>query len=409
MEKVKYIYVNSHVFSSAVYQTQVIDWLHLYAENGLPFVLVHQFYINPLKIKFHRDQKRQIRKAYRGKLRFQYVHQNYPIFRLTNKLIFLFFFLGDIIKNDKIVFFSRADIGREISFLKKLFGKKIVYYYDLRGANVDEAINSMKAKGSYSKRWYQKIADTAYGEYLRQLIADKVFCVSNALMKYQKEEYHADLSKYVLYPCLSKSSKFFFDEDLRNRKRQELGFSQDDNVYVYSGGCGAAWHVPDAFLRLFEKVAEKDVHAKMLVLTFKATKVLYEMVNNNPLLKDKVQVFEGIPNDRIVDFLNAADFGILLRENRILNNVASPSKYAEYMLCGLPTIISESVHDYADYCRNHQTGIVFSNYDFEHLEQVDVSPLKKGMFDRKNIALVAAKLLSKENAAVRLIEELKIK
>ena len=407
MEKVKYIYINSHVFSSAVYQTQVIDWLHLYAENGLTFELVHQFYINPLNIKFHRDQKRQIRKAYQGEVRFQYVHQNYQIFRFSNKLINLFFFLGDIITNDKIVFFSRADIGREIGFLKKLFGRKIVFYYDLRGANVDEAINIMKTKGSYSKREYRKIADTAYGEYIRQLIADKVFCVSNALMKYQQEEYHADISKYVLYPCLSKHSKFYFDESLRDSKRQELGFSKDDNVYVYSGGVGNVWHVPDAFLRLFRKIADNDNNAKMLVLTFKATEDLYKLVESDPILNNRVKVFEAIPNDKIVGYLNAADFGVLLRENRILNNVASPSKYAEYMLCGLPTIISESVHDYADYCRKYQTGIVLSNYDFEHLEQADVAPLKKEVFDRKNIALIAANLLSKESAAQRIVKELR--
>lgn len=408
MKKIKYIYINSHVFSSAVYQTQVIDWLHLYAENGVDFELVHQFYINPKNIKFHRSQKQQIRNAFHGKVRFLYVHHNYPIFRWINKLITLLFFLKDILCNDKIVFFSRANIGREIAFMKHLFGSKIVYFYDLRGATVDEAVQTMKAKNNYSKREFDRIADIAYGEYMRQMIADKIFCVSNALKKYNVEEYHANESKFVLYPCLSMHSKFFYDENLRERKRVELGYSKDDNVYIYSGGVGVEWHVPDAFLRLFAKVAERDNHARMLVLTFKATKALYEIIENDFHLKNNVQVFEGVPNERVVDYLNAADFGILLRKNRILNNVASPSKYAEYMLCGLPTIISESIHDFANYCRSHNTGILFSNYDFEHIDSVEIKPLSKDMFDRKHIADVAVAELSKESASKRLVKEFEI-
>lgn len=406
MNKIKYFYVNSHVFSSAVYQTQVIDWLHLYAENGVKFELVHQFFINPKNIKFHRDQREQIKNAFYGKVRFLYVHHNYPIFRCINKLITFCFFLKDILCNKKIVIFSRANIAREITFMKKLTGGRIVYYYDLRGATVDEAVQTMKAKGNFSKREFKKIADIAYGEYLRLTLADKIFCVSNALKKYDVEEYHVDESKFVLYPCLSMHRKFFYDENLRERKRAELGFTKEDNVYVYSGGVGVAWHVPDAFLRLFAKIAEKDNHAKMLVLTFKATKALFDIIESDTKLKNNVQVFEGVPNERIVDYLNAADFGILLRENRILNNVASPSKYAEYMLCGLPTIISESIHDFANYCRLHNTGVLFSNDDFEHIEGVVIKPLSKDMFNRKDIADVAAVELSKESAAKRLVKEL---
>lgn len=408
MKKIKYIYISSLVFSPTVYQTQVIDWLHLYAENGVDFELVHQFYINPKNIKFHRDQKRQIKNTFHGNVRFLYVHHNYPIFRWINKLITLCFFLKDILCNDKIVFFSRANIGHEMAFMKKLIGSKIVYYYDLRAATVDEAVQVMKAKGTFSKNRYKRIADIAYGEYLRLMTADKVFCVSNALKKYNVEEYHADESKFVSYPCLSMHSKFFYDENLRERKRVELGYTKEDNVYVYSGGVANVWTVPDSFLRLFFRVAEQDQHAKMLVLTFKATKALYDTIASDPLLKERVQVYEGIPNEKIVDFLNAADFGILLRQNCVLNNVASPSKYAEYMLCGLPTIISESIHDFANYCRVHKTGILFSNYDFEHMDEVEIKPLSKDMFNRKSIADVAVVELSKESAAKRLVKELKI-
>ena len=406
--KVKYLYVSSHIFSEAVYRTQILDWLDLYACNNLDFELVHQFYINPLNITFHQDQKRKIKKAYSGRVHFEYIHQNYPIFRPLNKLYTLLFFMRFFWDNDRVVIFSRADIGREMKFLKGIFGKKLVYYYDLRAAQVDQDLMSIKNKEKFTSRAYHMVAETAYSEYLRQKIADKVFCVSNALRRYNVEQYHADPDKFVLYPCLSLHSKFYYSKELRESRRTELGYSDEDNVYVYSGGVGNAWHVPASFLRLFDKIARQDAKAKMLVMTVKATKALYEIIENNMVLKDRVTVLEGVPNADIVGYLNAGDFGILLRENFILNNVASPSKYAEYMLCGLPTIISEAVHDYADYCKQNNTGIVFSNKDLANLDKCTFVPLSKSQFDRLRIANVAAEKLSKESAAKRIVEELTV-
>jgi len=41
-------------------------------------------------------------------------------------------------------------------------------------------------------------------------------------------------------------------------------------------------------------------------------------------------------------FLQAADMGILLRKKDPLNEVAAPTKFAEYMMTGLPTLISKN-------------------------------------------------------------------
>ena len=47
----------------------------------------------------------------------------------------------------------------------------------------------------------------------------------------------------------------------------------------------------------------------------------------------------------INDFLNAADFGFILRERNEINRVAFPTKFAEYCLTGLPVIIGDAVPD----------------------------------------------------------------
>ena len=50
-------------------------------------------------------------------------------------------------------------------------------------------------------------------------------------------------------------------------------------------------------------------------------------------------------NKEVYKYLNAADVAFLLRDDVVLNRVASPTKLAEYMFCGLP-IISTNVSTY---------------------------------------------------------------
>src|SRR4030042_1420126 len=43
----------------------------------------------------------------------------------------------------------------------------------------------------------------------------------------------------------------------------------------------------------------------------------------------------------------AADVGLLLRENSLTDRVASPVKFAEYLRCGLPVILTPYVGDFS--------------------------------------------------------------
>ena len=57
-------------------------------------------------------------------------------------------------------------------------------------------------------------------------------------------------------------------------------------------------------------------------------------------------------------YLAACDYGILIRENTVTNQVAAPTKFAEYLHSGLKVLISEHIGDYTDFVREHQCGVV---------------------------------------------------
>lgn len=407
MLEIKYLYVSSLKYDGSVYQTQILDWLELYRKKGLPFELIHHFSIGRNKRQFNKQQKQLLKQVTDNNICFGYFFEHELKWKWLNCLLFRFE-MRKYRKYDKIVILSRADIGWEIESLKKAKGDKIIYYYDLRGAVFEEALLNIKANRNYSQASYSSLGQIGYSEYLRQKLANKIFVVSDALKKYFIETYHSDPEKFVSYPCLSSSEKFYYSEKLRNSTRKELGFEDNHNVYVYSGGIVNSYHIPEAFLKIFERFSMQDDNARLLIIAKQKTKEMLAVIDGNDIIKDKVIIKEAVPNKDVVKYLNAADFGFLIRDNSIVNNVASPSKYAEYILCGLPTIISESLHDWADYCKKHNAGYILSNNDLLNLDICNIKPLDKNDFDRNVIATDGITYMSKEGAIDAIVKQLKV-
>lgn len=404
MDKIKYIYLTSRDYTTGVYQTQIIDWLNLYKEHGIDFELWHAFRqtfsISKSILKHRTKQKQLIKNAFNGQSRFIY-QTPYRRLKWINNYLLLFYLIRYGKNCDRLVIFSRDNIGQEIAFLKKLYGKKIVYYLDLRSALAEEHLLSLKKQKMFSLKHYRSLAYTLYCEFKKQKEADKIFVVSNTLKNYFVDNYNADISKFVLYPCLSSSKKFYNDPELRTIMRKELRVKDEENLYVYSGGLQFSWHIPDTFVKLFIEIAKKDAKAKLLIMSPNIPNEIRKNIDNDVLLGDRVILREAIPNEEVVKYLNAADFGFLLRENNPVNNVASPSKYAEYILCGLPTIISEGVFDYANFCNENHCGYVITDRILDNMTEFE--PLKKTDFNREHIAKIGLDKLSKESAVKRIL------
>jgi hypothetical protein len=80
-------------------------------------------------------------------------------------------------------------------------------------------------------------------------------------------------------------------------------------------------------------------------------------------------------------YLCASDYGILLRENSITNQVASPVKFAEYLSAGLKILISENLGDYSEFVTKNKCGTIISGkkekYKFETVSYSDKINLYK--------------------------------
>jgi hypothetical protein len=137
-----------------------------------------------------------------------------------------------------------------------------------------------------------------------------------------------------IIPCLAAEDKFYVSASLRDRQRAELEISADETVYIYSGSL-AAYQCFEETVDLFRRMVADGGKVRLIVLA--------------PEVEAARQITKDFPENRVIcksaahnevnAFLNAADFGMLLREPTPVNHVAFPTKFAEYSLTGLQVVM----------------------------------------------------------------------
>jgi hypothetical protein len=98
-----------------------------------------------------------------------------------------------------------------------------------------------------------------------------------------------------------------------------------------------------------------DSKARLLILS-DPNENIHQLQNEFP---GKVKCLK-VAASEVPEYLVSADYGLLIREKSVTNKVASPVKFAEYLACGLPVIISEQLGDYTAFVERSQCGFLSS-------------------------------------------------
>ncbi len=67
----------------------------------------------------------------------------------------------------------------------------------------------------------------------------------------------------------------------------------------------------------------------------------------------------------IGSYIRAADVGLLLREKNLVNEVACPTKFGEYVSSGVPVLASTGIGDTQAHIREHRLGWLLDDFNDE--------------------------------------------
>ena len=103
------------------------------------------------------------------------------------------------------------------------------------------------------------------------------------------------------------------------------------------------WYDHELLLNLFAGIQRDVADAHLLVLTSATEKTREYLSRRLPAESFTVM---NAPHDEIPPLLNASDVGFLLLRSSPNIETCSPTKFSEYLSCGLPVVITPQVGDF---------------------------------------------------------------
>ena len=186
--------------------------------------------------------------------------------------------------------------------------------------------------------------------------ADHILCVSHAFKSLLIEKYQLSEEQIDVIPCTSDPHLFYYDPVERAMTRERMGL-EDKLVVVYSGSLSWAYQLPAEMARAFSLLHRDIPSTHLLVLTSDVTQARQVF---GEFLHRGVCTTLAVPHHEVRRYLNAADVGLLLRRDDLTNRVASPVKLAEYLMTGLPVVLTPWIGDVLEFARQLPTALLFT-------------------------------------------------
>lgn len=349
------------IITSGVFDSQVVGPLKELQKNKeikvslIAFENMEFFFVQNKRL---RRKKREIAK--KSKIRVNF----YPripgwIGIYVVLLPLLISFLYKMLMRRKVVFHARGAKSAFIGCKLKKVLPSLKVLYDARGVEPEEYLYSLYLQSSNSRKDLTKKKREIFRKLKRReehviRYADGVLCVSSELKKHLLKTYNIQEKRVNIVPCGIDETVYFLNEKIRDLVRKEMGL-RNKLVFIYSGSMHPR-QMARAMLKFFKEFYRLDKEAFFLILTSEVEKV--EKLLQYELVSQENYRALSVEHSKVPLYLNAADIGILLRENNIVNRVACPTKFAEYIACGLYTIVTEKIGEISGMVAREEIGEV---------------------------------------------------
>lgn len=185
---------------------------------------------------------------------------------------------------------------------------------------------------------------------------DSCIVVSRAMAEYMAENVSRRFRDAYVVPCATTVPELRLDDRYQLRKR--LGI-EEKFVFVYAGSVRKYQRI-ERMLELFKRCLNADGNFFLVVLSNQTEEFRREIERSG--IPEECFLLVSLRRDEVPSYLAAADCGLLLRDSSVVNRVASPTKFAEYLACGLPVLMEGCIGDYTELAEEMGVGRTLSPY-----------------------------------------------
>lgn len=347
----KSLYISYDGLLEPLGQSQIIPYLKGLSANGISFVLLtfdkKEFNDRETELKL-----RQELLAMNIRWRSLPYHKNPPIFSKVFDIAHgLVVSLFTVSKNKIEVIHARGYVPGLIAlFLKKIF--KVKFIFDMRGFWAD-----IKVEGGHwsHKSSIYKVAKFFEDKFIRN--ADRVVVLTGRAKKILEEKgYNVDIS---IVPCCVDVDTFQNNSAKAGELRKSGGL-EGKFILAHTGSL-EGWYMKSEMLDYF-KVAKVIIpNAHFIILSQSPKEPLLRLIAEKGLnLQDFT--LKAVPFKQMPDYLSMVDAGFLFLSLKLSGAACFPTKFAEFLSCGIPVIANADIGDTEMIIKQNRIGTIISDF-----------------------------------------------
>lgn len=186
----------------------------------------------------------------------------------------------------------------------------------------------------------------------KRALKKSIFCyfVSQAMQEHYARKYRIAFApeKVFCMPCLNTGiHESTFHRDQKYRK----------NIFVYVGSL-APWQKFEETLDIYQNIITYGIQDIELRIYTPDQEKARAIVKDRGIENATIGF---VDNEHIPEVLSDVKFGFVIRDDNVVNNVATPTKLSTYLSCGVIPIYSRSLYDFYSIARNMRYAICFDN------------------------------------------------
>lgn len=257
-----------------------------------------------------------------------------------------------------------AIVGRELKLKHQL-----PFIFDMRGFWVDERVEGKiwdlkKPLFKFIYRFFKKLEVKLFND------ASYIITLTNAAIPAIDYISGKENKNISVIPCCVDDTHFDY-KTIQSAKtiqqKTDLGFEKDDFILTYLGSI-STWYMPDKMLDFFKVLKSQKANAKFLFITQENPLLLQDLAKlKNISLSDLV--FKSATRAELPTLLSIGDATIYFITPSFSKIASSPTKKAELLCMGIPTICNDGVGDTSKIMEENKSGFVCKFYDEEEYNE----------------------------------------
>lgn len=350
--KAKALYITYMGLTEPLLSSQALNYLRILSQRGVSVNILSfekkQFLTNDNIALIREDLKCSDIKWFFLKYhkRFQFLSKPYDIARG------MFFVSHIILKKGIGIIHARGTLCALIGFLPCLFLRKKMIL-DLRGFMAEEYVDAgLWRRHSFVYRFINWLEQY----FIRK--ADEVIVLTHKARDLLAKRHW--LKNITIIPSCVDLERFNFRERVYAKLMPHSSLN-GKFILIYVGSLGS-WYMFSEMMDFYKELSALKLESSFFILT-QTERVLIEQ-QIPELLKKKVIIDFAKP-ESVPDFLSLADMGIFFIKPCFSKIASCPTKFGEYLACGLPVVINKGIGDTEELVRDNRIGIVVEEFTTE--------------------------------------------